>query len=254
MNSTNKKKITIRFFLYILGGAALGACLCFGILYVETPFTKLVTDFYTGLLAYAPWITMPIGLAAILFSYVPLAKAKKRIADWNGWNDDTDDTFYRQTERLLNVSLRISILGSMVLFMAIALLTIATYGKHMSVYLFFVCMLCFLFCMIFLAFLQRKAVEQLRILNPEKKGDALELHFRKKWMESLDEQERLATYAASYKAFSSLNIVFFVLYILMILLVPFFSIGFLPFLCVGCMWLIPYGVYLLTVCKEKSVQ
>ena len=84
--------------LYILGGAALGACLCFGILYVETPFTKLVTDFYTGLLAYAPWITMPIGLAAILFSYVPLAKAKKRIADWNGWNDDTDDTFYRQTE------------------------------------------------------------------------------------------------------------------------------------------------------------
>ncbi len=129
MNSTNKKKITIRFFLYILGGAALGACLCFGILYVETPFTKLVTDFYTGLLAYAPWITMPIGLAAILFSYVPLAKAKKRIADWNGWNDDTDDTFYRQTERLLNVSLRISILGSMVLFMAIALLTIATYER-----------------------------------------------------------------------------------------------------------------------------
>ena len=41
MNSTNKKKITIRFFLYILGGAALGACLCFGILYVETPFTNL---------------------------------------------------------------------------------------------------------------------------------------------------------------------------------------------------------------------
>ena len=73
-------------------------------------------------------------------------------------------------------------------------------------------------------------------------------------MESLDEQERLATYAASYKAFSSLNIVFFVLYILMILLVPFFSIGFLPFLCVGCMWLIPYGVYLWEASEKKSKQ
>ena len=194
---------------------------------------------------------MPIGLAAILFSYVPLTKAKKRIADWNGWNNDTDDAFYRQTERLLNFSLRISILGSMVLFMAFALLYIATYGKHISVYLFFMCMLCFLFCMIFLAFLQRKAVEQLRILNPEKKGDALELHFRKKWMESLDEQERLATYTASYKAFSCLNIVFFVLYILMILLLPFFNIGFLPFLCTGCMWLVPTAIYLWEASTEK---
>lgn len=250
----NKKKITIWFFLYILGGAALGACLSLGTFYAKGSLSKLFSGFYTGLLASSPWLGILLGLSAILLAYVPLAKAKKRIADWNGWNDDTDDTFYRQTDRLLSFSLGISSLGMIVLFIMFALLTTATLRKHVNVYLFFAVTLCFLFFMIFLAFLQRKVVEQLRILNPEKKGDALELHFKRKWLESFDEQERLTAYAASYKAFSSLGAIFSVLYILLILLTPFFNIGFLPYLCTGCMWLIPTGIYLWETSKEKPEQ
>lgn len=251
MNKKSKKKTTILFFLYMLGGAVLGACLCFGIFSVEKTFSELFSGFYAGLLTCSPWLSIFFGLAVILLTYAPLAKAKKRITGWNGWNDDTDDTFYRQTERLLSFSIGISTLGIIVLYLAFALLTIATLGKYINVYLFFACVLIFLFFMIFLAFLQRNAVEQIRILNPEKKGDALDLHFQKKWLDSFDEQERFAAFAASYKAFSSLGIVFFVLYILLILLIPFFNIGFLPFLCIGCMWLVPQGVYLLAVSREK---
>ncbi len=254
MNKKTKKKITIRFFLYILGGAVIGICLSFGTFYAKTSLEQLFSSFYAGLLASSPQLSILLGLSTILLAYIPLAKARKRIADWNGWNDDTDDTFYRQTDRLLNFSIGISTLAAIVLFIMFALLTIATLRKHVNVYLFFAVMLCFLFFMIFQSLLQRKAVEQLRILNPEKKGDALELHFRKKWLESSDEQERLSAYAASYKAFSSLGIIFSVLYILLILLIPFFNIGFLPFLCVGCMWLIPTGIYLWEASREKPKQ
>ncbi len=250
----NKKKITIRYFLYILGGAVLGACLSLVCFHAKIPFENLFSDLYTRLLASSPWLCILLGLSAVVLCYVPLAKAKKRIADWNGWNDDTDDTFYRKTEVLLNISIGISSLAMMLYFMAFALLTIATLRKHVSVYLFFAVVLCSLFFMIFLAFPQRKAVEQIRILNPGKKGDALELHFRKKWLESFDEQERIAAYAASYQAFSSLNLVFFALYILLVLLIPFFDIGFLPFFCIGCMWLIPNGIYLRETLKRKKTQ
>lgn len=206
------------------------------------------------LLVCSPWIFLFFCLAAMILSYVFLARAKKQITGRDDWNEEADDAFYRRTDRLLSFSVGISNLGMITLFMIFALVTIAVLGKYTNVILFFVCALAFLLSMIFLAFLQRKSIEQVRILNPEKKGDALDLHFKKKWLESSDEQERLATYAASYKAFSSLGIVFFVLYALLVLMIPFFNIGFLPFLCVGCMWLIPNAVYLREASMEKPRQ
>lgn len=251
-NEKAKKKITIRFFLYILGGAFAGAALSVGAYMIKAPFTQLFPSLYTALLTFSPWISLFLCLAALLLSYIPLARARKQIAEWNGWNDENGDAFYQQTDRLLDFSIGAANLGAIVLFMSFALLTIATLGKYINIYLFFACTLAFLFSTILLSFLQRKSVEQIRILNPEKKGDALELHFKKKWLESFDEQERLSAYAASYKAFSSLGIVFYVTYIVLFLLVPFFHFGFLPFLCVGCMWLVPNVVYLREASKNPK--
>lgn len=247
-----KKKITIRFFLYILGGAFAGVVLSIGAYMIETPFTQLFPSLYTALLTFSPWISLFLCLAALLLSYIPLTRAKRQLAEWKGWNDENDDAFYQQTDRLLSFSIGVANLGGIVLFMSFALLTIATLGKYINIYLFFACTLAFFISITFLSFLQRKSIEQVRILNPEKKGDALELHFKKKWLESSDEQERLATYAASYKAFSSLGIVFYVTYIALFLLIPFFRFGFLPFLCVGCMWLVPNVVYLREAAKNPK--
>ncbi len=255
-NENEKRKITIRFFLYILAGAAMGACLSMAgfFVFAKLSLTRLLTDFYAVLLVCSPWIFLFFCLTAMILSYVFLALAKKQLANRDDWNEEDDDAFYRRTDRLLSFSVGISNLGMITLFMIFALVTIAVLGKYTNVILFFVCALAFLLSMIFLAFLQRKSIEQVRILNPEKKGDALDLHFKKKWLASSDEQERLATYAASYKAFSSLGIVFFVLYALLVLMIPFFNIGFLPFLCVGCMWLVPNAVYFWEASMEKPRQ
>ena len=51
----NKKKITIRYFLYILGGAVLGACLSLVCFHAKIPFENLFSDLYTRLLASSPW-------------------------------------------------------------------------------------------------------------------------------------------------------------------------------------------------------
>lgn len=250
----SKNKITVRFFLYILGGGFLGACLSIGAAVLGTSLVRLLSDFYMALLVCSPWIFISFCLATLFLTCVWLNRAKKMIAHREGLKEEAEDAFYRKTERLLGFSLGAANLGTIVLFMTFALITIAALKKSIHVYLFFLCTLCSLFTIIFLSFLQRKAIEQLRILNPEKRGDALELHFRKKWLESSDEQERLAIYAASYKAFSSLSILFFVFYILLILMVPFFHISFLPFLCVGLMWLIPNVFYFWEAAKETSRQ
>lgn len=75
----NKKKITIRYFLYILGGAALGACLSLVCFHAKTPFEELFSVLYAGLLASSPWFCILLGLSAVILCYVPLAKAKNAL-------------------------------------------------------------------------------------------------------------------------------------------------------------------------------
>lgn len=249
MNS--KSKTTIKFFLYITGGGILGVCLSLGAFRMQDQLIPLISAFYISLQKFSPWISSAICLSALLLSYLPLVRARNRIRTWNN-DEDEEDSFYRQIDRLLNFSLGASSLGMIVMFILFPLVTIATLKENCSIYAFSLCTFLFLFSSILLSLIQRKLVEEIRILNPEKQGDALELHFKKKWMNSLDEQERLAVYAASYKAFSCLSAVFFVFFIVLTVAIPFFDVSFLPFLCTGCMWLIPTAVYLKEASRQKS--
>ena len=115
----NKKKITIRFFLYILGGAALGACLSLGTFLCKgLPFKAVFRLLYRTAckLPMAWYSSRPVRYTSGLRTS---GKSEKCIADWNGWNDDTDDTFYRKTEVLLNISIGISSLAMMLYFMVV---------------------------------------------------------------------------------------------------------------------------------------
>lgn len=254
MNDRNKKKTTIIFFLLVFGGGIIGLCLCFGMFFAKDLFIEWIPQLYTSLQKSSPWISIAFCLLGLLLPYIALIRAKKRIQNWSGFDGETDDNFYEVTERYLHFSLGISYLDMIVIFILFPLLTIATLKRNCSFALFLLCTLFFLIFSVFWSFLQRKSVEQLRILNPEKKGDPLELHFKRKWLDSLDEQEKSAAYAAAYKAFSSLKVISYGFVIVLLLFTPFFNVGFLPFFCIGCMWLIPSAVYLREASKKYFKQ
>ena len=254
MNDRNKKKTTIIFFLLVLGGAVIGVCLSFGMFFAKDQFIVWIPQLYTALQKSSPWIFIAFCLFGLLLPYIALIRAKKRIQNWSGFDGETDDNFYEVTERYLHFSLGISYLDMIVIFILFPLLTIATLKRNCSFALFLLCTLFFFIFSVFWSFLQRKSVEQLRILNPEKKGDPLELHFKRKWLDSLDEQEKSAAYAAAYKAFSSLKVISYGFVIVLLLFTPFFNVGFLPFFCIGCMWLIPSAVYLREASKKYFKQ
>ena len=105
---------------------------------------------------------------------------------------------------------------------------------------------------LFFAFMQRKVINFEKVLNPEKKGDALNLNFQKEWFESCDEYEKMAAYKACYKSYKALQMGFMIAFVSVTILGTVFKIGILTHITVGCLWLLHSLTYLVECIKESK--
>ena len=106
--------------------------------------------------------------------------------------------------------------------------------------------LIFMILYMFLFFgMQRKIIEQEKIMNPEKKGSLYDFRFSKKWYESFDEAERKQVGIASFKAYSIVNYTCLATMVVLIFLGLVCEITIVPCLVVSVIWLtqiIAFGV------------
>ena len=94
--------------------------------------------------------------------------------------------------------------------------------------------MCILFCsqpVVSLA--QNILVEFSKKMNPEKKGNALSLHFTRDWDNSCDEQEKARMYRAAYVVYRKSNWLYSGIFIFLLMLSVVVDIGVLPFLMLG---------------------
>lgn len=105
-----------------------------------------------------------------------------------------------------------------------------------------------------LTMLQRRCVELEIALNPEKRGDVLDRRFQKDWIESCDEQERLAVYRSSYRAYQVSQKAAPMIILIMILVSMVTNIGAIPFLAVGGVWLIQSMTYMKSAIKVEQTS
>ena len=80
--------------------------------------------------------------------------------------------------------------------------------------------------------LQKKAVDLIKKLNPEKKGNIFDKDFAKDWEASCDEAQKQMIYKSGYASYKATNLVGQVLWILTILGMMFFDTGLFPVFCV----------------------
>ncbi|MBO4347394.1 MAG: DUF3169 family protein [Lachnospiraceae bacterium] len=110
----------------------------------------------------------------------------------------------------------------------------------------FVAGLVFMILYMFLFFgIQRKIIEQEKIMNPEKKGSLYDFRFSKKWYESFDEAERKQVGIASFKAYGIVNYTCLATMVVLIFLGMVCEITIIPYLVVAVIWLtqiIAFGV------------
>lgn len=244
-----RNKITLKFFLLMLAGGVFGGILGFTVTFLDNRLSKVAEFIHSSLLISSPWVLIGISLLSVLIALFTLQKGKRMSLAWNG----EDEAAYEQIDKILGISMGTSSIGTILIMTWYGLLVISITSDSCRLAPFLTATVSFLAAEILHAFLQRKCVDVIKALNPEKQGDALSLHFQKEWLQSCDEQEKLVTYHACYKAFLSLAIVSMILIVILMLAAFLFDIGILPFLMIGILWLVPTIIYIKESMKNKPV-
>lgn len=101
------------------------------------------------------------------------------------------------------------------------------------------------------AFSEHLLVEQTKKMNPEKKGNALSLHFNRDWVGSCDEQEKARMYEAAYIVYKNSFVLYTGIFIFMLMLTVAVDIGVLPFLILGIIWTFQNVLYMCSYEKKR---
>lgn len=88
------------------------------------------------------------------------------------------------------------------------------------------------------------AINQIKKLYPEKKGNALDVKFQKQWFDSCDEAEKALIGKAAYKSYTVLTKAFLVFFLAVLIFSTAVPVGPLPILIVGSLWFIQTFSYL----------
>ena len=97
----------------------------------------------------------------------------------------------------------------------------------------------------FILLAQRKIIDFLKEMNPEKKGSIYDVKFSKKWEESCDEAEKLAIYKCGYKAYNSVNTACIVLWLFCFIGSSIWNFGIMPVAMVSIIWFVLITSYTL---------
>lgn len=247
--TTSKKKTTVKFFIVVLISALLGAMVGFGTGIFHEGLASLTEALSHTLLVTSPWVLLLFSCAFPLTSWCFLRKGKKEAATLS----EEDEAALERVERLLGLSLSICGAGFILILTWFGIMNISMKQKltHGGLILLFT--LVMLLSVLLMSFLQRKAVEETKRLNPEKQGDALDINFQKQWLGSMDEQEKLSAYRAGFKAFRCFQLMAVILHLVTLVSIFFADTGILPFLLIGTLWLVPNLVYTREALKQNPL-
>lgn len=194
----------------------------------------------------APWLMLSVAIIVPVISIPKYRKAKKLLNKWDGENEEICDKF----EEKLSVIMWIT---GAALIISYFLLSASYSGGFIildneeNILPFFIGIIAFSAIMIESIIIQQKCVDAVKKTNPEKTASVYDVKFKKKWLDSCDEAEKILIGKCAFKAYSATNTVCAILAPVLAICALIFGMGFLPSLVVCIIWIINHSVY----CKES---
>lgn len=234
-----KKEIYKRFAIFTIGGMGVGFIIGF--------VGALLTDIYDGDL----WG----GLRELCTKVVPIAyvfimgvgffycirnyrKAKKLFFH----REKGDESILDEIDKILDKALspsNILMLCNFFFYSAMVYLSdIHSWeGSRKQIFFITFAIAVFVINKVILCVLQKRIVDFIKELNPEKRGEILDTEFQKVWLASCDEAEKQTIFEASYMAYRATSTACLVLWVLTLFGILLFDTGFFPTVCVFAIWL-----------------
>lgn len=243
MDKRNKKnsgtKNLVIFIAIMIGSMILGFCVGAAIAYLKKNgvdfdgMTEYVRGYVMGVL---PWFYIGISVVAAGLSIGIYILYSRRAAEWDGEDEDK----IAQIEEGLGVPVGIAnamtIINCLLFSMHVwdSLCADETPGggyKALGIAVF-------LLNYIWIVAVSRLTVELEKKINPEKKGDILEMNFQRKWEESCDEAQRNIIYEAGFRAYRAGTKACTTIWLVTFIAMFMFDTGLLPVFVVCIIWFV----------------
>lgn len=200
-----------------------------------------LTDFIKNYSLYAALPIYVLGAAAV--SIIQSISFKKGKALGSKLDDDDDDEAFervnRQLEKPANLS-NIFIIVMCILFAVIieSALFIDSLSKTARIVICIGSSVIFIGAYLYQFVLTRSIIEYYKALNPEKRGDVLDMDFQKKWISSFDESEKYSAYRCGFHAYKNANHACMLLWVISFISQLIFNTGVMAVICIGILWLV----------------
>lgn len=242
------RKALPKFLGVIVGALLLGILLGGAVQMIQSHgVDEFTAAFRRGMEACAVWV-IPVVLLVVNFpSGLTIHKCERKLREW----DKEDEVLPDQIERRFNYVLLFTTLSYLISMLVLSLVMVGM--ENMPVLL--VVLGEFIVALVVLILQQKKCVDVLKTMNPEKQGSVLEINFQKKWLESCDEAERKRVGEASYAAYKAVNVTCIVLWVLLIFVDQIFDVGAVPFVLlvtILCVSIIVYCTAEIRAARRRS--
>ena len=241
-----EKKGYLEFFIVILISALFGGVGAV-ILEIYDKDVKSIGNLLEDVIGQgAFWVICFLSVVGSLVNIYMVWAVRKRCRTWDGEDDEAAEEIERYNSRCQGV-----IACCTTIVMVLSGVNIV-YIFHRTENMRNIGIMCILFVSYSLwsAFAQNILVEFSKIMNPEKKGNALSLHFTRDWDNSCDEQEKARMYRAAYVVYRKSNWLYSGIFIFLLMLSVVVDIGVLPFLMLGIIWTYQNVLYICNYNKK----
>lgn len=205
---------------------------------------KAAIDQAEVVLAYVlPSIFLLMNIVEFVFILGIVKRQERRLKEWDGEDEEILDDIERKLDFPLNVTNVVQILG-LFLFAACTHTDIAVeLPKLHENIIFLVIIIDLVASLIICTMFQKRMVNLVKVMNPEKNGSIFDVDFNKKWEESCDEAQKMILYKASYKAFRVSNMMCCCLWVMGMVTDFAFHTGLFPIAVILLIWLVQVIVY-----------
>ena len=232
----------------IIFGAVFVLCTALGVLlgYLSSKnSSKEIFDSLAGFIkSYSIYAALPIyviGVAAVSIIQAKMFASGKALG--SKLDDDDDDETFDKVNRRLETPLNLSnvfIIIMCILFAVIieGALFNSSFSKTARTVICIGSSVIFIGAYLYQFVLTRGIIEYYKTLNPEKRGDMLDMDFQNKWLSSLDESEKYSAYRCGFHAYKNTNYACMLLWVISFISQLTFDTGVMAVICTGILWLV----------------
>ncbi|MBQ1172221.1 MAG: DUF3169 family protein [Lachnospiraceae bacterium] len=176
-------------------------------------------------------------------SFFIYISAKKKYIKLEKMDDETFESEIDHVELALSKSMIISAvmyLFSLCAFPIVVLCreAVEISGKELSLTGVIIAEICFMFGMALFLIINALIVNLEKKINPEKQGNIFDIHFRKKWINCMDEAELMKAAKGAQKAYSAGMLTGMILWVIAFVLMLTLHTGILPIICIMIMMIV----------------